>query len=225
MEVGWHLARRLHRPLQPSEASLNPNPDLDATLAALITPVVTAMGLDLVRIHLGVQEGGRVLQIMAEDPGTGQLTLDQCAALSRALDAPLEAADPIPGDYALEVSSPGIDRPLTRRADFEQWAGFDAKLMLRAPIDGRVRLQGVLAGLEDDILTIELKSGTRLTVPFDNIASAKLVLTDRLLAATRPLDASDADEVIEVPPSAEAPHEDAGNDNETDIDTDSNGTS
>jgi ribosome maturation factor RimP len=227
MEVGWHPARRLHRPLQPSEALLTPNPDLDATLAAIIAPVVAAMGLELVRIQLGVQEGGRVLQIMAEDPATGQLTLDQCAALSRALDAPLEQADPIPGDYALEVSSPGIDRPLTRRGDFERWAGFDAKLVLRAPIDGRVRVQGVLGALEDDILAIELKSGTRLVVRLDNVASAKLVLTDRLLAATRPLDASGADEVIEVPPAlpADTDHDDAGNDNETDIDIDSNRTS
>ncbi len=181
------------------EADLIQNADLDAALDGIIAPVVAAMGLDLVRIQFGVQEGGRVLQIMAEDPATGQLTLDQCAGLSRALDGPLEAADPIPGDYALEVSSPGIDRPLTRRGDYEKWAGFDAKLTLHTPIDGRIRLQGVIAGLEADMLMIELKSGTRVEAALANIAAAKLVLTDRLLAATRPLDASGADEVIEVP--------------------------
>lgn len=218
MEVGWHPARRRHRPLQSFEARLTRSADLDATLAAIITPVVDAMGFALVRIQLAVQEGGRVLQIMAEDPATGQLTLDQCAALSRALDLPLEEADPIPGDYALEVSSPGIDRPLTRVRDFEQWAGFDVKLALKSPVDGRGRAQGVLGALEDDRITIELKSGTRLAIALDNIASAKLVLTDRLLAATRPLDASGADEVIEVPPvAAGAAHGDAGNDNDNDI--------
>ncbi|KPF74964.1 hypothetical protein IP88_07555 [alpha proteobacterium AAP81b] len=154
------------------------------------------MGFDLVRIWLGQQENGQTLQIMAEDPATGQLTLDQCAAISRALDLPLEEADPIPFEYALEVSSPGIDRPLTRLADYDRWQGHDAKLSFSAPIDGRVRASGVIAGRENDRITIELKSGDRLAVAFGAITAAKLVLTDRLIAATRPIDTSGADEIV-----------------------------
>lgn len=172
--------------------------DTQAALDALITPIVTAMGFELVRIQLVGQPGGKVLQVMAEDPATGQLTLDQCAAISRALDLPLDEADPIPGEYALEVSSPGIDRPLTRLSDWQRWQGHEAKLSLTTAIDGRVRAAGVIAGVDGDIITLMLKSGEVLALPFGAIAAAKLVLTDRLIAETRPLDTSGADEIIET---------------------------
>lgn len=166
------------------------------------------MGLDLVRIQLSGQPGSLTLQVMAEDPATGQLTLDQCAALSRALDLPLEEADPIASEYALEVSSPGIDRPLTRAADWAAWAGHEVRIKLEPKVDGRVRVHGDIDGLDGSEVMVTGKDGQRLRLPLASISSAKLVLTSRLIAATRPLDASGADEIIEAGAGAD-------NDNET----------
>lgn len=186
--------------------------DLDARLDGIIAPVVAALGLDLVRIQLSGQPGSLTLQVMAEDPATGQLTLDQCASLSRALDLPLEEADPINSEYALEVSSPGIDRPLTRAADWQRWTGHEARLKLEPMVDGRARVHGDITAYEGDAVLITGKSGAVLRLPMANIHSAKLVLTNRLIAATRPLDATGADEIIESGPLGEAA---ADNDNET----------
>ena len=172
---------------------------LQDRLHAIIAPVVAAMGLELVRIQLSGQAGSLTLQVMAEDPATGQLTIDQCTKLSRALDAPLDEADPIDGEYALEVSSPGIDRPLTRRKDWEAWTGHEVRLKLESKLDGRARAHGDIAGLDGDDVLITERSGGTLRLPLAAIESAKLVLTNRLIAATRPLDASGADEIIEEP--------------------------
>lgn len=182
--------------------------DLDARLASIIAPVVATMGLDLVRIQLSGQPGSLTLQVMAEDPATGQLTLDQCAALSRALDLPLDEADPIDGEYALEISSPGIDRPLTRPIDWQNWLGHEARLKLEPAVDGRVRAHGDITALEGDTVVITGKTGQELRLPLSHIRAAKLVLTDRLIAATRPLDTTGADEIIESGGAAD-------NDNET----------
>lgn len=189
--------------------------DLDARLTAIIAPVVVAMGLELVRIQLTGQPGNLTLQVMAEDPATGQLTIDQCAKLSRALDAPLDEADPIAGEYALEVSSPGIDRPLTRAKDWAAWAGHEVRLKLEPKLDGRARVHGEILGLDGEHALVKtrgstLDGDTLLRLPLAQISGAKLVLTDRLIAATRPLDASGADEIIETGPDAGA-----DNDNET----------
>jgi ribosome maturation factor RimP len=185
--------------------------DLDARLDAIIAPVVAAMGLELVRIQLSGQMQGKsgslTLQVMAEDPATGQLTLDQCAALSRALDAPLDEADPIADEYSLEVSSPGIDRPLTRAADWTKWAGHEVRVKLEPKVDGRVRVHGDIVGLDGDDALVTGKDGVTLRLPLASIKGAKLVLTNRLIAASRPLDASGADEIVET-----GGH--AGNDNE-----------
>lgn len=181
---------------------------LHATLNAIIAPVVTELGFDLVRVQLSGKPGDMTLQVMAEDRDTGQLTLDQCAEISRALDGPLEESDPIDGEYALEVSSPGIDRPLTRLADWDKWQGHEVRLKLDPPVDGRARAHGVIAGLNGDMVTLEVKSVGPVVLPFAAIASAKLVLTPKLLKASKPIDASGADEVIELP--------DATNDNDTD---------
>jgi ribosome maturation factor RimP len=170
---------------------------LQDRLHAIIAPIVAAMGLELVRIQLSGQAGSLTLQVMAEDPATGQLTIDQCAKLSRALDAPLDEADPIDGEYALEVSSPGIDRPLTRRKDWEAWTGHEVRLKLESKLDGRARAHGDIAGLDGDDVLITERSGGTLRLPLAAIESAKLVLTNRLIAAARPLDASGADEIIE----------------------------
>lgn len=175
---------------------------LNATLEALVAPIIANLGYALVRVQMNGREGSQTLQIMAEDPATGQLTLAQCSQISRALDEPLEAADPIDGEYALEVSSPGIDRPLTRPADWSRWAGHEVRLKLsQAPADGpqagRVALKGTIIGLDDAGVQIDVKGSGTVALPLGHIASAKLVLTNKLIAATRPLNAADAAEMID----------------------------
>jgi ribosome maturation factor RimP len=178
-------------------------------LESLIAPEAEALGFELVRVALIRSEAGdgeRALQVMAEDPATGQLTLDQCAQLSKRISAvidPLEEAgeELVPGAYHLEVSSPGIDRPLTRAKDFAAWTGHEAKVSLSEKIAGErgeVRdLRGALAGIDGDTITIEDRKHGRVSFPFSAVHSAHLVLTDALIAATRPLDASGADEILE----------------------------
>ncbi len=180
---------------------------LNATLNAIIGPVVADLGYDLVRIQLSGKPGDMTLQIMAEDRATGQLTLGQCAEISRALDLPLEQADPIESEYALEVSSPGIDRPLTRRSDWEKWRGHEVRMKLDSPVEGRTRAHGLIHSVDGDMLSLEIKSVGMINIPFAEIASAKLVLTPKLIQASKPLDSSDADELIEMA-------DDASNDND-----------
>jgi len=176
-----------------------------ARLTQLIEPEATALGFELVRVAMIASEagdGGTALQIMAEDPATGQLVIDQCAALSRrvsdAIDAAEEAGEElIEGAYHLEVSSPGIDRPLTREKDFSNWAGHAVRIVMDKSYDGQRVNKGVLGGLEDGMVLVkEVKAGD-VRLPRAEIHTAKLVLTDALIAATRPLDTSGADELIE----------------------------
>ena len=132
--------------------------------------------------------GDRTLQIMAERPDTRQLTIDDCAALSRRVSDRLDELeaqgnDPIEGEYRLEVSSPGIDRPLTRLADFDDWRGHEARVVLREKLDGRKQFRGDVAGTRGHDVLLALDSG-EVALPFAAIADAKLVLTDRLIAAT-----------------------------------------
>lgn len=164
-----------------------------AALKAIVEPVVTGLGFAPVRVQINGGAGVAVLQIMAEDPGTGQLTLDQCAAISHALDPVLDAADPIDGEYRLEVSSPGIDRPLTRPADWDRWAGHRARVTVEPPIDGRKRFDGIVRGLADGAGRLEISGQGEIALPFAYIAAAKLALTDELIAATKPLSAEGAD--------------------------------
>jgi ribosome maturation factor RimP len=165
---------------------------------ALLEPVVVAAGFSLVRVAL---QGGRdlTLQVMAEDPATGQMTLDQCAMLSRALSETLEAADPIPSAYRLEVSSPGIDRPLTRLADFDRFAPHVARIELSQgiAIGGAVRkrFQGALLGTEGDLVRIVAEGIGEIRLPFHDIRAARLLLTDALIRATAPLDPTGADTI------------------------------
>ena len=177
-----------------------------ARLTEVIEPEAQALGFELVRVKIiGAEagEGEPALQIMAEDPATGQLLIEQCAELSRhvsdRLDALEEAGEVlVDGAYRLEVSSPGIDRPLTRFKDFAAWTGHEAKVELVEPIEGQKRFRGNLgpADFEGEIVSIVDGKGGQHSIPFANIHSAKLILTDRLIAATRPLDASGADEEI-----------------------------
>jgi ribosome maturation factor RimP len=175
-----------------------------ARILEIVEPEAQALGFDLVRVKLfGKSEVGdeeHTLQIMAERPETGQLVIEDCAELSRRVSAridELEEAGEILIDeaYRLEVSSPGIDRPLTRPQDFANWAGHEARVLLVNPVDGnRKSLQGDLTGIEGGIITLIDKKSGEVSFPFAEIQTAKLVLTDRLIAATRPLDTSGVDE-------------------------------
>ena len=175
-----------------------------AQLTDLIEPEARALGFDLVRVKLFGGAGDRTLQVMAERPETRQLTIDDCADLSRRIsdifDALEEAGrDPINEPYRLEVSSPGIDRPLTRIGDYDDWAGHEARVTLAEKIDGRKILTGDIVGAADGQVTIDVRGHGSMSVPFASIADAKLTITDRLLAATAPLSSAGADEIIEAP--------------------------
>ena len=151
----------------------------DKRLADIVRPTVEGMGFELVRLRY---MGGKrpTLQIMAEKPD-GTMEVDDCADLSRGLSAALDVDDPIEGNYALEVSSPGIDRPLTRLKDFDSFEGWEAKLETSEMIDGRKRFKGELQGVEDDEVLIRIPEGI-IGLKFEWIADAKLVLTDELIA-------------------------------------------
>ncbi len=151
---------------------------MDRRLAEIITPVIEDMGFELVRIRL--MSGKDVtLQIMADKPDGG-IEVDDCAEISTAVSAVLDVEDPILDAYTLEVSSPGIDRPLTRLKDFDAFEGYEAKLETAELIDGRRRFKGVLAGVEDDEVLINVAEGT-IGLKFDWLSDAKLVLTDDLI--------------------------------------------
>jgi ribosome maturation factor RimP len=178
-----------------------------ARIAEIVEPEARALGFDLVRVKIfGKSEAGDgaepALQIMAERPETGQLVLDDCAALSRRISDRIDALEEagevlIDFAYRLEVSSPGIDRPLTRLRDFADWTGHEARVQLVAPVEGnRKSLQGDLAGLDGEVVHLDDRKSGRVSFAFGDIDSAKLVLTDRLIAATRPLDSAGADEEI-----------------------------
>jgi ribosome maturation factor RimP len=178
-----------------------------ARITEIVEPEAQALGFDLVRVRYF--KGGEIgdeehtLQVMAERPETGQLVIEDCAALSRRISDAFDALEEagtvlIEEAYRLEVSSPGIDRPLTREQDFANWAGHETRVQLTEPIEGnRKSLQGDLTGIKGGIITLIDKKSGSVAFPFADVLSAKLVLTDRLIAATRPLDVSGADEILE----------------------------
>ena len=168
-------------------------------IAKLIEPAVKALGLDLVRVAMIGGKSDPTLQIMAERPDTRQLSIDDCADLSRAISEifdPLEEAgrDPIDGAYRLEVSSPGIDRPLTRLADYADWAGHEVRVKFVSPVDAAKQVTGDIIGIDGEMVAIDTTKGRR-EVAFANIQSAKLVLTDKLINATAPLSTEGADSI------------------------------
>lgn len=165
-----------------------------AELTALIEPEVKALGFELVRVKLFGSGDEYTLQIMAENPRTKQLVIEDCAAISRRLSDVLDEADPIEEAYRLEVSSPGIDRPLTRLHDFMEWAGHEAKIATIETVAGRKSFRGLLNGIEgEDILFKDNKAGD-VAIPFAAVGEAKLILTDALISATMPLSSEGADE-------------------------------
>src|SRR5580658_5261810 len=161
----------------------NPLPITADDIAPIIEPSLTAMGYRLVRIaFLGASRA--TLQIMAERLDEAPMTVDDCTEISRSVSALLDVADPIAGAYMLEVSSPGIDRPLTRPEDYDRFAGFEAKIELGEPLDGRKRFRGRILGRADDHVRLRDEDG-EIRLPLVAINKAKLVLTDDLLAAAR----------------------------------------
>lgn len=159
-----------------------------AVLIALIEPVVRDHGCDLVRVQLNGSKAAPTLQVMAENPATGQLGIDVCASISRALSDLFDEVDPIESEYQLEVSSPGIDRPLTRPADWTRWATHDVRIRLAAPVAGKKNIHGTITGLSDsgDAAIIAVPGQGSVTVALASMSGAKLVLTNRLINATRP---------------------------------------
>ncbi|MDE2562602.1 MAG: ribosome maturation protein RimP [Sphingomonadales bacterium] len=178
-----------------------------ARITEIVEPEAKALGFDLVRVRYF--KGGEIgdeehtLQIMAERPETGQLVIEDCAALSHRISDRIDALEEagevlIEEAYRLEVSSPGIDRPLTRRKDFAAWTGHEARIELSELLGERKRFRGDLKGFDEAADTISIEDdGETYQVPFALVANAKLVLTDRLIAASRPLDTSGADEILE----------------------------
>lgn len=165
------------------------------TLTALIEPEARALGFDLVRVKLFGSGEDYTLQVMAERPDTRQLNIDDCARLSRRLSELFDEVDPIEDAYRLEVSSPGIDRPLTRIRDFADWTGHEARVATTELVSGRKAFKGVLKGVDgEDILFADAKSGD-VSIPFSMVDSAKLLLTDALISATVPLSSEGADDI------------------------------
>jgi ribosome maturation factor RimP len=154
----------------------------DLNLLELLDPVAEAAGYEIVRLRLMGGEHARRLQIMAERPSDGDMNVEDCARLSRAISEIMDAADPIAGEYTLEVSSPGVDRPLTRLKDFATFEGHEARLELDRMAEGRKRFKGLLAGVEDDAVAIDLEGEEETAIiPFSWIVEAKLILTDQLM--------------------------------------------
>ncbi|MDD9717112.1 ribosome maturation factor RimP [Dinoroseobacter sp. PD6] len=151
---------------------------LDQRIAALVTPVIEDLGYELVRLRV-MSGKSPTLQIMAEKP-EGGIEVDDCARISTEVSATLDVEDPIEDNYTLEVSSPGIDRPLTRLKDFDTWVGYEAKIETTELIEGRRRFKGTLAGTEGDEVLIEIEEGT-IGLKFEWLSDAKLVLTDDLI--------------------------------------------
>lgn len=178
---------------------------IDRRLAGIVSPVIEGLGFELVRIRL---MGGktRTLQIMADRPDGG-IIVEDCATISTAVSAVLDVDDPVEDAYILEVSSPGIDRPLTRLKDFSVWEGYEARIETTELIDGRRRFKGTLAGTEGEEVLIELEEGAEtvtIGLQFDWLSDAKLILTDELIAemlrqrkASGVIDESEFDEIQE----------------------------
>ena len=145
----------------------------------IVAPTIVGMGYELVRVAMS--RGGGTLQVMIEPADGRPMDVEDCATLSRALSAVLDVEDPIPGAYTLEVSSPGIDRPLTREKDYLRWLGHVARIETTEPVEGRRRFKGTLLGLENGTVRLKLDDGKEADVPLRSVSRAKLELTDALL--------------------------------------------
>jgi len=167
-------------PLAPPPGSRALVTELLRRIEDIVAPTIVGMGYELVRVAMS--RGGGTLQIMIEPADGRPMDVEACAIVSRALSAVLDVEDPISGAYTLEVSSPGIDRPLTREKDYTRWTGHVARVETAQPIDGRRRFKGTLLGLEGGIVRLRLDDGQETQVPLSAVTRAKLELTDALLA-------------------------------------------
>jgi ribosome maturation factor RimP len=166
-----------------------------AGLERMIAPEIEHLGYALVRLAMIGGSSDPTLQVMAERPDTRQLDLADCERISRQLSHVLDLADPIEGSYRLEVSSPGIDRPLTRLKDYRDWKGHEARITLAEPHEGRKQFTGELRGIEGDLVLIRTRNDESHALAFSDISSAKLLLTDKLIASTAPLSTDGADAI------------------------------
>lgn len=157
--------------------------EVERRVLELIEPEAEAVGLEIVRVNL---TGGRTptLQVMAERPD-GTMDVEDCARLSRRVSPLLDSEDPVVGQYTLEVSSPGIDRPLTRAGDFAKWVGHEVRVEIGVPVDGRRRFHGFIAGESNGVAALDLKDGGRAEIPLSDMVKARLVLTDALIDAAQ----------------------------------------
>ncbi len=182
--------------------------EVEKRILAIINPEAEAMGLSVVRVRM---MGSRtpILQIMAEK-ADGSMGVEDCALFSRAIGPVLDVEDPIPSEYNLEVSSPGIDRPLTRPGDFANWTGHEVRVEIAMPIDGRRRFHGVITGEKDGVAFIDLKDGAKAEIPLSEMAKASLVLTDALIEDAQSrghaadMDDENFDEFDETPADTDA---------------------
>ena len=178
---------------------------LEARIAALIAPAVTELGYELVRIAV-LGKDRPTVQIMADRADGTLIGVDDCAAISRAVSAVLDVDDPIPGAWELEVSSAGIDRPLTRMKDWNRFAGHQAKAELNIPVDGRKRFAGIVLGAADGQGRMRLDDGSEVSLPLGEMRRARLVLTDALIeASARMMNVARSDDDAEIGPGADAP--------------------
>jgi ribosome maturation factor RimP len=168
---------------QPRESDETRQTGLEAKLAAIVGPALEGMGYELVRVAVLGRDRPTV-QVMADRVDGGQISVADCETISHALGAVLDVEDPMPGAWSLEVSSAGIDRPLTRAKDWNRFAGHLARAETLAPINGRRRFSGIVLGANDDAAQLRLDDGNEIVLPLRDIRRAKLVLTDALIAAT-----------------------------------------
>lgn len=166
-----------------TDADLALHEGLEARIAAAILPVLTGLQYELVRVQVSGKERPTV-QIMADRADEAPFTVEDCETISHAVGAVLDVEDPIRGEWMLEVSSPGIDRPLTRAKDWNRFAGHVATLELAVPLEGRRRFKGVALGADAETVRMRLEDGSDVAFPRSNVRKAKLVLTDALIAAT-----------------------------------------
>jgi ribosome maturation factor RimP len=179
---------------------------LEARVAAAILPVLGGLGYELVRVQVSGKERP-VVQIMADRADEAPFRVEDCEAISHAVGAVLDVEDPISGEWTLEVSSPGIDRPLTRTKDWNRYVGHVATLELALPVEGRRRFKGIVLGADADAARLKLEDGTDMAFPRGNLRRAKLVLTDALIAASQPPGSEDEiAEEEESPPSPKPKH-------------------
>ena len=169
----------------PRDKRLMTEHGVAARVAAVVEPAIEDLGFNLVRVKIS-SANGCTIQIMAERPD-GTMSVNDCETVSRAISPVLDLEDPVPQAYYLEVSSPGIDRPLVRVSDFERWAGYDAKIEMAVPLDGRKRFRGIIRGIENETVVIELpdvKEGLEpiARLPLADLGEAHLVLTDELVS-------------------------------------------